>query len=242
MNCAELVGRLGFRCKPLNNGAFRIWSPFTNGDDGQRDALYIEPSADGYRITDNAESLMHASSMRANLSSSRLSILRRANGSVRISEGGEIFASASIENLSTTLIEVLNTALAVGHCESMWQPKEASTSFQEAVGAVLQDAAGDRLRRNAVVSGASGHQIEIPFVIDGETKSTYIQPVAYGYDRVDWDSVYRGLGKMLDLKNAGADEQNRALILEDNAGDDEIGKAATLLSVSASVVYFSRIG
>jgi hypothetical protein len=91
------------------------------------------------------------------------------------------------------------------------------------------------------VTGASGHQIQIPFVIKANSHSTYIQPVAYGPERVEWKNVYRGLGVMLDLKNAGAQDASRAIVIEDSEEDLEIKKAVTLLSIAANVIYFSKL-
>jgi hypothetical protein len=247
MNCADVIASLGFRCKSLENGAIRVWSPFTYGHDGELVALYVEPSPSGFIVTDNAQSLMHAASMGANITKSRLAAIQRcARADVIVSEGGEIRAQATVSTLSQAIVNVLNAALAVSHSEVGWLPRPASSAFTDAVGEALQSVVGDRLKRNITVVGASGHQIEIPFVVESEARKlserTYIQPVAYGADeRLDWDNVYRGLGKMLDLKNAGAEEHSRSVILEDATPDEEIAKAATLLTVCASVVYFSKI-
>ncbi len=42
MNCTNLLENLGFTCAPRNNGALRLWSPFTF-DDGEHLGLFLEP-------------------------------------------------------------------------------------------------------------------------------------------------------------------------------------------------------
>lgn len=242
MNCEELIGKLGFRCRPLGEGAYRLWSPFTYGNDGELVGLYVEPAGDGYLVTDNAASFMHAASMGANLTKVRVNAIRRLAGdAVIVSEGGEIRAHVREDQLPDAIANVLNVAMAVSHYESAWLPRAASAAFSDAVGQVLAEALGDRLKRNVKVTGASGHQIEIPFVVESGSERTYIQPVAYGDDRVEWDYVYRGLGKMLDLKNAGADDAARTIVIDDARPDEELAKAITLLAVAATVVNFSRL-
>src|SRR6185437_994496 len=212
MNCSETIKSLGFRCKEVGERTVRVWSPVTYGNDGQVVALYIEESTDGYLVTDNAEALMHAAAMGVKMNHRRIESLQRCGGGdISISIGGEIRAVATKESLSGAIVGVINAAMAVSHFETSWTPRSASREFASIVGKVLEDVAGDRLLRDVTVTGASGHQIEIPFVVDSGTDRTYVQPVAYGDDRVNWDNVYRAFGKMYDLKNAGADEKSRVV-------------------------------
>jgi hypothetical protein len=241
MNCSEIISSLGFHCKELADGALRLWSPFTYGRDGQVIALYVEPTNSGYLISDNAESFMHASAMGATLSKSRMQAIRSiAGANAEVTKGGEIVASASDATLGSAVVGVLNAALAVSHYERQWVPR-SPTAFSEAVGRVLESIAPDRLKRNVIITGASGHEMRIPFAVTKGLETTYIQPVAYGDGAVDWSHVYRGLGKMLDLKNAGIAEHSRTIIVEDVPDDEDIDKSVTLLSNAASVVYFSKI-
>ncbi len=243
MNCTDLISDLGFRCKMINGDLIRVWTPFTYGEDGEVLAFYVEKLADQFKVTDNAASLMHASSMGINLSTARMEKLRRLWGDdVTVSGGGEIAKVVNADCLKDAVASVINASMIVSHNESSWLPKPRSTSFNEEVGKVLAETVGENmLRRNVTVSGASGHEIEIPFVIERDNRQTFIQPVAYGDDSVDWDNVYRGLGKMLDLKSAGAEDESRAIVIEDTVPDDEIGKAITLLTIASSVVYFSKL-
>lgn len=241
MNCANLLENLGYICAPRQNGALRLWSPFTF-DDGEHLGLFLEPSYNGqWLVTDHADSLMHASAHGAKLTSSRLDKIRAQFEDVKISEGGALMAVTGQDNLAQTITEVLNTAIAISHAEENWKPKTREQKFIAAVGQELEAVAGKKLQRNVIVSGVSGHQIEFPFAIDdSKIGRKFIQPVAYVDERVDWGAVYKASGKMFDLKSAGAEEGQRIIIMEDTLGDDELGKAVTLLSYNTNVLLFSQ--
>lgn len=241
MNCTNLLEDLGYTCAPRQSGAVRLWSPFTF-DDGEHLGLFLEPSDNGqWLVTDHAATLMHASAHGARLTPSRLNKIRAQFVAVEISEGGALRVVTGQDNLARTVIEVLNVAIAISHAEESWRPKTREQKFVAAVGQELEAVAGKKLQRNITVSGVSGHQIEFPFAIDDAAAGRqFIQPVAYGDERVDWGNVYKASGKMFDLKSAGAEESQRIIIVEDTPGDEELGKAVTLLSYTAKVLLFSH--
>lgn len=242
MMCADVMTRMGFSCAELSETMLRVWSPFTYGDDGEVVGLYVEKIRNGYRVTDGAESLRHASSLGIRLNKKRLEALRKASSSgALVSSGGEISAIADESNLTDAIAAVLNAALVVSHFEAQWLPRYSSDTFTAEVGEKLHESMPDRVHRNVTVAGASGHQIEIPFSVSSAARETYIQPVAYGDGRVNWDYVYRGFGKMMDLKNIGASDQQRIIIVDDRDAQDDLGQAITLLSTSANVVRFKSI-
>ena len=118
--------------------------------------------------------------------------------------------------------------------------KQAVTAMDWRPGLSKEDP-GEHLQRNGTVQGVSGHQLEFPFVIDlPDSGRHFIQPVANGDKHIDWSSIYKAGGRMLDLKSAGADEHQRIVVIEDIPGDQELGKAMTFLSVTTSVLLFSR--
>ncbi len=243
MNCQTLISNMGFDCQYLGGDTLRLWSPFTYGNDGQVVGLYVESINGGFHITDNAESLMHASSMGIKLSKARIEALRRASGkSVKVSDGGEISISVEKENLADGVASVLNAAMAVSHFESIWTPRNKSESFAKLVAETLSEEVGEKLLRKVNVVGASGHQLEIPLAIKTGSALAYIQPIASTDElHVDWQNVYSGFGKMMDLKSAGADGESRIVILDDASNDPEIPKATTMLAMCASVVNFSNL-
>lgn len=241
MNCTNLLENLGYTCAPRQNGALRLWSPFTF-DDGEHLGLFLEPSDNGqWLVTDHADTLMHASALGAKLTQSKLNKIRAQFTDVKISEGGALIAVTGQDNLARTVTDVLNVAIAISHAEEGWRPKTREQKFIATVGQELDAVAGKKLLRGVSVRGVSGHQMEFPFAIDDASVGRqFIQPVAYGDERVDWGNVYKASGKMFDLKSAGAEDGQRIVIVEDDPDDEELGKAVTLLSYTAKVLLFSH--
>ena len=242
MNCQSLLSNIGFECKNLGADTLRIWSPFSYGGDGELVGVYVEKRGDRYHVSDNAEALMHASAMGVKLTDKRVDAVRRATvGEVQISRGGVISTTVEDARVHEGVVAVLNAALAVGHFETVWTPRVRSESFAKVVGDILEGELGERLLRDVSVTGASGHQLELPFAIQGTGELIYIQPVAAEDEYVNWTNVYSGFGKMTDLKNAGADNGARVVVIEDAAADSEMPKAISLLAMSATVVQFTKL-
>lgn len=241
MNCANLLENLGYVCAPRNNGALRLWSPFTFGD-GEHLGVFLEPSGQGqWLVTDHADALMHASALGANITKARLDRVRNRLGGVQLSEGGALSLVTGQDGLPNAVTAVLNAAIVISLAERDWLPKTQEERFNSLLGKELETVAGTRLRRKVAVTGVSGHQIEFPFVVDDpESGAQYIQTVAHGDERLDWGDVYKAGGKMLDLKSAGADDSQRIVIVEDQPGDEELGKAVTLLGYTAMVLLYSH--
>ncbi len=92
-----------------------------------------------------------------------------------------------------------------------------------------------------LISTARLAHIKFTFAIDNpEAGRQFIQPVAYSDERVDWGNVYKASGQMFDLKSAGAEENQRIVIVEDSPDGEELGKAVTLLSHISTVLLFSH--
>ena len=242
MNCQSLLSNIGFECKKLDADTLRIWSPFSYGSDGELIGVYVEKRGDRYHVSDNAEALMHASAMGVKLTDKRVDAVRRATvGEVQISRGGVISATVEDARVHEGVVAVLNAALAVGHFETAWAPRVRSESFAKLVGDILEAELGERLLRDVSVTGASGHQLELPFAINGRAELIYIQPVAAEDERINWTNVYSGFGKMTDLKNAGAESGARVVVIEDAPADTEMPKAISLLAMSSTVVQVPKL-
>lgn len=242
MNCSTLLSRLGFNCEPLPSGAMRLLTPFTYGEDGELIGVYVEPIGDRLRVTDHADSLFHASAMGATLNKQRLARLAgMMRGRATLSPGGEISAMVEREeDLAEAVIDVVDSALVVSHLEASWLPKAHDADFQYRLERLLAPSLGVRLKRRAKVVGASGNQLEIPLMIVFSGGARYVQPVARGQKGLDWSNVYKAYGKMADLKQAGADDEARYVVIEDDLDSAEIDNAVSFLADSANVLRFSR--
>jgi hypothetical protein len=243
MNCSTLISSLGFECRPLGEGALRIWSPFTYGQDGECVGLYVEDQGATFRVTDNAEAVCHAMSMGVSLSKARMEALRKAiPADVQLSPGGSMYMTVREPELPSAIASVLSASMAVGHFEAQWAPRMRGAQFTSRVAELLVPAFGGALNRDVQVLGASGHQLELPFLLLLKTRPTYIQTVSSDEESIDWNNVYAGFGKMMDLRNAGAETSQRIVVLDDEAiPQDELSKAVSVLQESSTVVPFSSL-
>lgn len=241
MNCTNLLENLGYDCAPRKDGAIRLWSPFTF-DDGEHLGVYVEPDGHGqWLVTDHADALMHAGAFGANITKTRLERMRTRIGGVQLSEGGALSLVAGQEELPRAIAAVLDAAITISHLERDWLPKSHDERFNTILGQELESVAGEQLKRKVAVTGVSGHQIEFPFAVENPNVGMqYIQTVAHGDDRLDWGDVYKAGGKMLDLQSAGAQEEQCIVIVEDMLGDEDLGKAVTLLGYTAMVLLYSH--
>lgn len=244
MNCQSVINQLGFRCLDLGSETLRVWSPFTYGNDGERIGFYVEKMPAGYVVTDNCEALMHADCMGINLTKGRLDQIRATNSfdPALLSENGALIKFVSEDQLQEGMVSVLNAAIAVSHFETQWRPRKKQESFVSSVATVLDERFGNRLQRKVTTTGASGHQLELPLGIRFADKLTLVQPIAADEGGgVDWKNIYASYGRMSDIKNAGADDIGRLIVLEDAANDAEMKKAVGLLSTASPIVYFSKL-
>lgn len=243
MNCREIVSNLGFSCKDLGEGMFRVHSPFSYGEDGQLVGIYVEEISTGFRITDACESLMHASSMGLSLTSARLNALRRSIAyAADVSDDGEILAFVTKEELNAGLVAVLNGALAVSHGEAHWKPRRRNETFLKNVTIALESRLGSRVLKAVEVKGASGHQLEIPLAIQMPNETIFVEPVAAtDDDDINWKNVYSSYGRMIDLKRANLDGVTRMIVLEDASNEEQFQFALNMLTETSSVLRYSKL-
>ena len=243
MNCENLISQMGFSCRDLGGDTLRVWSPFTYSGDGERVGFYVEKSNNGYRITDACEAMMNATAMGAHITESRMDSVRRAVGyKTNLSDGGEISAIVSEEDVGNGMASVLNAALAVSHLKSEWRPRFRSETFLQNVEAILRKSFEQRLLKKVTVTGASGHQLELPLGVQNGEAITYVQPIAATEENaMDWKRVYEAWGKMSDIKNSQNSHAQRLIVLEESANDSEVKTAMSILLDSASVVRYSAL-
>lgn len=243
MKCENLISQMGFSCRDLGGDTLRVWSPFTYSGDGERVGFYVEKSNNGYRITDACEAMMNATALGAHITESRMDSVRRAVGyKTNLSDGGEISTVVSEEDVGGGMAAVLNAALAVSHLKSEWKPRFRAETFLQNVEYVLKKSFAERLLKKVTITGASGHQLELPLGVQNGEAITYVQPIAATEENtMDWKRVYEAWGKMSDIKNAKNDHAQRLIVLEDSANDEEMSNAMSILLETASVVRYSAL-
>ena len=243
MNCEAVIKSLGFSCRQLGRDTLRVWSPFHYVGDGERIGFYVEKINSGFRVTDNCEAMMHATETGLSMTPARLNSVRKATGFAEcFKEGGEIESYVTEADIGKGMASVLNAALAISHLRPQWTTRLRADSFVKDVEAVLDAALSDRVLKKQAVKGASTHQIEFPFAVKDGLDLIYVQPIAASEENgVDWRHVYEGWGRMTDLKNAGIENAQRLVVLQDAANDDETKNAVAILSGTSSVVLYSRL-
>jgi hypothetical protein len=242
VNCGPLIKSLGFSCMELGDETLRVWSPFTYSGDGERIGFYVEKVRNGYRVTDNCEALMQASAKGRALSQKRVQSVRNASDAWALSERGEIEVFADEGSLRDAMTAVLSTALAVSHLQTQWSPRFKSESFAKDVEEILDSTLPGRVLKKVSVTGASGHQLELPLAVSQGPVLIYVQPIAATDDSsVDWRRVYESWGRMTDLKNAHLPNTERLVVLQDASNDAELKHAVGILTESAPVVMYSRL-
>jgi len=242
MNCHEISTQLGFRCQPLSDGLLYVESPLTLSFDGQLIGAYVQEIGRGLvRITDNADimfcAITHGLKPHARRAD-RIAAMASEAG-LEFSDGGELHAVCKSEHAGFYLARFIEAASRVGDlCDEALMPKESR--FERLVGGQLEAAFGKRIKRRHSLVGASGHQLEFPFVLDaGAPGQTIIQTVSTSRQgSPNWPSVYGAVGKMGDLKNAG--DRSRRLVVLQRGDDISTTQAASALAEHASVILYEN--
>lgn len=239
MNCETLLENLGYECEPAGED-LRVYTPFTYWD-GAVIRFFAEPNGRRVRLTDHGDSLMHAEASGIKITPKRLEFIRYiAGGEATVSNRGEIFAMAEAGEIGDAVGDLLNAILTVSHMGLRWRPPIPRPSFREEVDRLLSPRLGERLQRNTAVTGASGHQYEIPFTIQTADEYRFVETVAWGEERATWTPVMHAYAEMADIAHAGAAPSSRFIILDDDADPEVVGSAVTFLAETSTVLPFSE--
>jgi hypothetical protein len=240
MNCADISRQLGFQCRHISDGLTYIQSPLTLAFDGAAIGAFVQDIGRGLvRITDNSDILFTA--MTHGIApdqrrSRKFGEIAKLSG-MSFSENGELHTVCSQDEAGFQIARFIEAASRIGDaCDDMLVihvPK-----FQRKVGSILARRYKESLRRDFVLSGASGHQLTFPFVINiGRPDQMVIQTIAAGSSgKPNWASIYGAVGKMGDLKNS-RDRTKRTIILEQGE-EQSTQQAMVALAESASIVVY----
>lgn len=249
MNCSSLVDATGWVCAPVGRNALLAHAPLPLGDDGQLASFYIlNDSPNTFFLTDAHAAILHAIDHGARVTIPRLKKVSATPGLrfAQIGDDGEITASGTLGDLQSALWDALRATLAITNNEREWLPRTQQERFASRVRQVLRrKVADDRIVSKPKLIGASGRQIEFPLGIRvGDSFVRAIQTVGVSESRrMDWGHIYQSLGKLTDLKKASnKNADNRLVVIEGGAPQDEFSRAVTVLSDVARVVEFSDNG
>lgn len=245
MNCEKFLSLLGFDYKTSGKGSLKISMPATLCNDGQHLNFYLIELANGlYHITDEGETALHASQFGVELTKIRLENLNQTTGVnfAKVGLNGSITSTVSKDDVQTAIWDVIKLSLAISFNSKKWIPKFDQLKFRALVEKLLiQELGKDRVIKSIRTKGISGHTVEFPLAIKSKSGSSlyYIEPIALSESKIDWSHVYQIHGKFSDVKQADEDN-NRLIIFENGANEEDFGRAATLLSQTASICKFSE--
>jgi len=240
MNCADISRQLGFQCRQISDGLTYIQSPISLSFDGMAIGAFVQDLGRGLvRITDNSDILFTAMTHGIAPDQRRAKkfeeIARRSG--ISLSENGELHAVCSESETVFQFARFIEAASRIGDaCGDMLMVEVPK--FQRKVGSILAWRFKDRLRRDGALSGASGHQLTFPFILNpGTARQMVIQTISAGSaGKPNWASIYGAVGKMGDLKNSG-DTTRRTVILQ--LGEDESTQQAMVaLAETSSIIVF----
>ncbi|MCG9097813.1 DUF1828 domain-containing protein [Laribacter hongkongensis] len=234
-----------FDVEPRPDGVMWLWSDLPLADDGENVRVIAQPLADGYwRLTDGATVLFHASNHGARIDAARLRTLSRSLPSgLMLNDAGElVIEPVSNNGLAYYASRHLSGQLVLSHAVSV-ASQSTRNRFENTLSNLLEATFGkDHVQKKARIPGASGHAIEIPFLLNFEAgRPLLMQYVSQKPDHsFDWSSIYGMNGRCADLRLAGYGDDQRLVVIEDIGADaDVLGQATTALAESATVLRFS---
>jgi len=240
MNCDQACNQLGFHCQPVADGLIYVESPLALSFDGMLIGAYIQDLGRGLvRITDNADIIFTAMTHGLKTDKRRARSFERIarNSGIDLSENGELHTTCRSSESGFFFARFIEAACRIGDvCDAALVVP--APKFESTVGRVLASKFKKRVKRSFVATGASGHQLTFPFVLDqGTDHQMVIQAISSGTGgKPNWGSIYGTIGKMGDLRNGG-DTSRRTIILEDG-DEDTIQQATVALAEIASIIIY----
>ncbi|QBJ79567.1 hypothetical protein DKK66_16735 [Aquitalea sp. USM4] len=234
-----------FEIERRPNGVLWLWSDLELADDGELARVIAQPISDGYwRLTDGASVFFHASTHGARLDARRIDTLAKSLPSgVTLNAAGElVIEPVSQKCLDQYATRHLSGQLVLSHAIAN-AGRSLRERFENTLGNLLEANLGrEHIQKRTRVYGASGHSIEIPFLLTlEEGKPLLMQYVSKKKDNsFDWSTVYSTAGRCSDLRLAGYEDSQRLVVIDDiDADPNSLGQATTALAESATVLRFS---
>lgn len=235
-----------FDIEQTPSGVLRLWSRAKFAGDGEIVRLNAVPLRDGkWSLTDGAAAVMHAEAFGAGMDGKKIAQLARLMPrDIDVGQDGELTAGPiDPACIVQEAMRLLTAVLVFSHAA---QPgvKVTRASFDVRVEHLLAaEYGGKRISRRKRFAGGSGHLIEVPFVLDAASRRPkLVTPIGIEPTGLfDWGKVYGIAGKFSDLKQAGFGEDQRFVIVDDDARSHRaIGQVETILAECANVLPFSR--
>lgn len=209
-------------------------------DDGTMIGAYVvDVPGRKLRITDDAQILFHAmaNGVTATAARARQYQAIAEQCGLTLSEDGELHVVCDEQMASYYMARFLEAADRISFL-SVSHRQKPTGRFEKTVGDALDTYFRKRVVKRISVTGASGHSLKFPFMLDENSANpVVIQPVSATDGKLDWGNVYHAVGKFTDLKNNRGFHSRRIAVLE-AADDGDAQQAKAALSETARVVVY----
>ncbi len=230
MNISNILST-GYDVHPFDNG-LQIITPLTFSGDGEHISVYAKQVEKKWRLSDGGNAAMHTAAMGIKLTSGRMQQVASIMPNVKVHNW--MLESITDEiHFAQSIADLMAAQHAVSVMATDWKPvaTKANKAIIDAVGETLKSCYGEKVKKDVSITGASGHQFTLPFVVETDSPM-YIDTIT-GH----WTSIHYALGRMADLRMLSP-ESNRFIVIDEQAESYE--QAATLLTDYATIIPFSR--
>lgn len=243
MMCSTLLANLGYECHPVTRSMVRVISPYTYCDDGEHVGAFLqEMSNHQIKVTDRCDALLNMESRGISVSARRMRELRAmlSTQGVTMNERGEIAAMASENNLAEATSRVIRAGILASSLSLDWYKLPKEDAFRREVTSYLKSTAiSQQLVFDEEVFGGSGHKIKVPITVQHERQPKYLFTTRVR-EGANWNPAYGVLGRLMDLRNANPELDNRFVIIDDEAVGDQFNQLASLFADSCQVLPFRQ--
>ncbi|WP_445496653.1 DUF1828 domain-containing protein [Photorhabdus sp. SF281] len=241
MMCSTVISNLGFECHPIGSELLRIISPFTYCDDGEHVGAFVKEINGKYLISDKCDALMNMEARGISLTKKRIEEIRAflKNQGSELNERGEIIGWATEDTVGSVTSDVIRAGILASTLSQDWhQPVQTEKFEGQVINFLYRTELKDIISLRSSVVGMSGHQIVIPMTINTPTpKYVFTSSVKKGGS---WNSAYSLLGKLIDLKSANIDLNNRYVVVDDDSIGDQIQQLSLLFNETSHILPFAR--
>lgn len=241
MMCSTVISNLGFECHPIGNELLRIISPFTYCDDGEHVGAFVKEINGRYLVSDRCDALMNMESRGISLTKKRIEEIRIFLNSqgAELNDRGEIVGWATQDTVGSVTSNVIRAGILASAISIDWHQQIQVEKFQsEVIDYLYHTKLKDKISLNSNVSGMSGHNIVVPITVNNDIpKYLFTSSIKEGRS---WNSAYSLLGKLIDLKNANSDLNNRYVVIDSDSIGDQFQQLSLLFNETSHILPFAK--
>lgn len=243
MMCSTLLANLGYECHPVSRSMVRVISPYTYCDDGEHVGAFLqEIGSHQFKVTDRCDALLNMESRGINLTAQRIKELRAMldTQGLSMNERGEISVWANESNLADATARVVRAGILASSLSLDWYQLPKEDGFRREVASYLKSTIiSSQLAFGEEVYGGSGHKIKVPITVQHKHQPKYLFTTQVR-EGASWSAAYGTLGRVMDLRNANPELENRFIIIDDKAVGEQFNQLASLFADSCQVLPYGQ--